>query len=765
MSVFSESPRRGRGLGLVLLCLVFGPMSGWSVTTQAVREDDYEVLSKGRLESVALSSDGFLMPAHERRTIGDARAEIVWDVLAEPGGSVLCATGHDGRLMRVVDPQTSHTVLDAEEPELTALTRLPDDSVLVAAAPTGRIYRVAADDSVTTFAQLEATFVWRLVTTENGAVLAATGTEGRLFRMVQGERDQVRVETLYTFKSRNLLDLWIDQDGRMGPKGDIFLAGQNPGWLYRCRPGGDPPEVVYDAGLEEIRALAPMAKGLALAMNTERAPSAKALSLTLRMAGAPSDRQVEMPSAPGARMPPPPPSEPDDQLKEAMKASGNGGKETARSQVVQLDRNGFVRDLWTSPERPIHDLAVLPDGTLLAAAGDQGRLFTVDPDGTHALVGDVREQYIVRLRPHDGGILLGAARNGMVFDLEFRRAGEADYYSRSIDAGVPVRWGRFYVRARLAERQAVKAAFRVGNAEDPESELWSEWTEPVVVPDGQPVPLPAHITRYLQYRLTLTHKATGSGPPPRVDFTELFFRAPNAMPRIESFEVQAANGSEGKAPKATSNRSGNGASSSSNGDGLEARVQAGGQEPHTNPRKLELTWKTSDPNGDALQSAVYFRAADEQVWKPIEEELTGNSLSIGVGEVADGRYRFRLVTSDRLSNAPTEAMQAEEISNEVVIDNSPPRLEIVELRVKGRTAHIRLDADDRLSLLSSLAVDVDNKDPRVLHPIDGIMDQQREAFRWDADQVEPGEHVATFTLTDRQVKKTVKKAVFVVEEE
>ena len=245
-----------------------------AVEVESARDDTFAQLAQGDLKSMALTSDGYLIPSYARAQVGDTRNELVWDALREKSGSVLAATGHHGRLVRRIDAKTTKTLATLPEPELTALAPLPDGSVLVAAAPTGRIYRLSADDKLSTFTQLKARFIWRLVPDADGSVWAVTGTEGRLFHL-RDEGGKAKVEEVAKFKSANLLDLWIDRDGRLGQRGDIYVAGQNPGWLYRYSPSTRKIEVAFNSQAEEIRRLLPLKEGLALALNTERSPSSR----------------------------------------------------------------------------------------------------------------------------------------------------------------------------------------------------------------------------------------------------------------------------------------------------------------------------------------------------------------------------------------------------------------------------------------------------------------------------------------------------------
>ena len=754
---------------LILLgVLSFGALAAQAVEVEAVRDDTYAQLIQGELKSMALTSDGFLMPSYGRHSLGDTRNEIVWDALREKNGSVLCATGHHGKLVRLSNEKTTKTLGTMREPELTALVRLKDGSVLIAAAPTGRIYRLDTKDKLTTYTQLNAKFVWRMVPDEDGSIWAVTGTDGRLFRL-RDVNGKASVEEVCKFKSANLLDLWVDREGLLGVPGDVYVAGQNPGWLYRWRPATKKIEVVYNAQAEEIRRLLPTSDGLALALNTERSPSSSALSMTLRMGGAggslPPLGSSPMGGGPGA----PPPM--DSSLSQAFSPAQQPNYGMPRSEVVLLDESGYVRSLWSAPERPIHDLALSPDKKILAAVGSSGRLFEVTMTGEYAVVVDIREDYLMRVIEDDKGYLLAAARNGVVLDMSHDRTAEAVYLSRAIDAGKLVKWGHVYWRGDLADPQQAQLSFRTGNDGDTDSDFWTPWTAPLAIKPGQAVALPAGPSRFVQYKLTLKQGDPHSKPV-RMEAVDLFFMSRNGAPKVMQVTASEAPPSGGRPsfspPPSSSSSSGDKSSGSSSLGGPPPSGPAGVQNPgggrvaRSNPMSLNITWRAVDPNDDALRYTLTFKADDETAWKLVDKNLTVTQMSLGSGGMADGRYRFRIVASDELANMPGEGLKDEDVSNEVVVDNTPPVIDNKAVAVEGNQAVITLEASDKLSLLASVKVDLDNRDEYPLLPVDGVMDQQSERFRWQTKPLRPGEHVATISITDARGNTVVDKLVFAI---
>lgn len=742
-----------------------------AATTDVVRDDSFRSLQEGELEEMAISSDGYLYPSYARQTVGDTGAEIVWAVLPRRRGGTLCATGHEGKLIRLSDRGEAQTLADLPEPELTAMAALPDGTVAIAAAPTGRIYLLGDDDQLTTLTQIEAKFIWDLEVDADGALWAATGTEGKLYKITR-RRGAVDVKVAATLASHNLIDVWIDREGRFGDRGRLYVAGQNPAWLYRYRDGDASATPVHSAAGDEIRAILPTPEGLVLAVNTDRAPSPQALQLTLRLSGAAptgGSGAGEGPGQQGSGV-----NLSDREMGDVFAVAQRPPAQPT-STLDLLTADGFSRTLWTSPERPIHALALSPKGEILAAAGGKGRLFEVGTGERFALVADLKEDYIVRIAETEGGWLLAGARNGVVARMETQRARKAVYVSRVIDAKAPAGWGRFYARGEWTRDQRVLVAFRKGNADDPDKGGWAQWSRDETLNRDSGLSVGGDPARYLQYRVTL-EQGRLQDPLLRLDYLEVFYQLPNRAPQISRVEVTSAGRrgasppGSGAPPARTPTPSGPpqagrpptapGGPPPRSEPGDEA--EAGGRQAYSNTGSIEVTWTAEDPNGDELVYSLFYRADDETEWKLIDDEIRATRLPLEVTGVGDGRYRFRVVARDEFANPPGRGLEAELTSDEYVVDNTPPRLENLRVRPSGDRARLTCRIVDDLSLVSSIKVDLDGGDAYPIFPEDGFLDAREETVDWTTPALQPGEHVLTIAVTDRAGNTAVAKVVFVL---
>lgn len=715
--------------------------------TEVVKDDDFKTLQQGELEGVAISSDGFLYPTHARKMIGDTGTEMVWAVVDQGGKGVLCATGHGGKLIRIDRKGEVHELGAAVETELTAMLELPDGTVLIAGAPGGQIYRLTTEDTIEPYVKLDAKFIWKLARDSRGAVWAVTGTEGKLFK-IETKRGEVRVEKPIKLPSTNLIDLWIDEDGTMGEVGHIYIAGERPGYVYRYPGKGDKAEVLYDATSDEVRDLEPSEKGLIIATNTERSPTPQALNLTLRMSGATPNGEAGDSAAPGGQ-----------NAQEAdmgdVFASADQKPQNPASRVVLLRPDGYAEVLWGSPERPIHALRSTGEGSILVAAGGRGRIFKVADDRRFSLIADTQEDFILGLTPIEEGWLATGARNGVVYELSRKPEDKAVYRSRVIGSHGPVRWGQFYWRGERGKDQRVSVAFRLGNAQDPDQGAWDEWGEEHGIESGKGVAIPAGPSRFLQYRLTMQPKS-GAVENFRTDYVEAFYQAENRAPRLRTIAVSEINPAEAGGNA----QGGNGNAQQQAAAQNVEETKPGGRTPHSNTGTIQVNWNAVDPNQDDLEFELFFKGQDETTWKLIQDELRQANVPLQVKGVADGRYRFRVTVSDRLSNPPGTVLADEIISDEFVVDNSAPRIEDFRVTAEGRKARLEAKVVDEVSFVSSVEVDIDNEEAWPLFSEDGLFDEREESINWLSMELEPGEHVLTIAVTDRQGNTEVRKAIF-----
>ena len=226
--------------------------------------------------------------------------------------------------------------------------------------------------------------------------------------------------------------------------------------------------------------------------------------------------------------------------------------------------------------------------------------------------------------------------------------------------------------------------------------------------------------------------AGAGGVTPALNSVTLAYLPQNSPPVLKSINVitQAAATGAGR-------RQGGGSTAAysvtvTDGD---VRPTSAGTPTQTLPRaaaqQITLTWEAEDPDGDRLVYNVYFRGEDETQWKLLRSNTHDNSITFDADVLADGKYFFRVIASDREANPPASAREATLVSAPVMIDNTPPVVTLGEVRRNGATAHVEWEATDSASALRRCEYSLDANSWVPMESVDGVIDSQREKFALD----------------------------------
>jgi hypothetical protein len=149
-----------------------------------------------------------------------------------------------------------------------------------------------------------------------------------------------------------------------------------------------------------------------------------------------------------------------------------------------------------------------------------------------------------------------------------------------------------------------------------------------------------------------------------------------------------------------------------------------------------------------LSTRSHYRGEDEREWKLLKDHLRENTHAQDAEAFADGRYFFRVVASDRLSNTPADAREAELVSPPVVIDQTPPGVAIAAPVREGDVTVIRVTAADAASPIRRAEFSLNAAPWRLLQADDGITDSPRETFTLRLPGLPPGEHTLVIRALD-----------------
>ena len=169
----------------------------------------------------------------------------------------------------------------------------------------------------------------------------------------------------------------------------------------------------------------------------------------------------------------------------------------------------------------------------------------------------------------------------------------------------------------------------------------------------------------------------------------------------------------------------------------------------TGGSQIQITWQADDPENDRLSYSLYFRGEDETQWKLLRMNMFENSLLLDSDILADGRYYFRVVASDRPSNDKSAAREAELVSSPVLLDNTPPVVTFggPQRGVNGRF-EVTVNAADQTSALRRCEYSMDAGPWLPVEAVDGVTDSPQEQFHIIIDRLRAGEHLLVVRAYD-----------------
>ncbi|MDQ6758735.1 MAG: hypothetical protein M3Z32_02575 [Acidobacteriota bacterium] len=726
--------------------LVFLPVVLYGATTTTWEMNTYQDFLRGRFSGLALDRDGRLGLAPRLVTLFSSGQSAVWSVAQASDGSLYLGTGHRGRVYKVDQAGTSSLLWSADQPEIFAVAVDPAGVVYAGTSPDGKVYRIGGGKATEFFAP-PAKYIWAMAFGKDGSLYVGTGSPANIYRVDKSGK----AETYYETGQSHVTSLAMDAKGAL-------LAGSEPnGILYRIT-ARDKAFVLYDANLPEIRSIVPMVDGTvyaaalggSLASRTGQAAAVPASlgSITVT-APATSITVTDAPAQAGPEIKP----KPDATRPAAAVTSGivqssaaGGVTELAgveKSALYKINPDNTVETLWSSKEENVYDMVVQPDGDILFGTDSQGRIYKLSGDRKPSLLVQTGEGEATRLIRTSAGMLAATAEIGKLVRLDADRGASGSYESPVHDAGSVARWGRISWRGTNARLQT-----RTGNSARPDK-TWSDWS--AAMTDGRKAVVGSPNARYVQWRAELhgTQGASQDGGP-GIENVSIAYLPQNTPPNLRSISVttQANPAAQKPTPQGTSSTAAysitvtdTGESSASVGTPTQTLSRSGGS-------LIQITWQADDPDGDRLIYAVYFRGDDETQWKLLRGNVFENSLMLDSDILADGRYHFRVVASDRASNSAESAREAELVSSPVVIDNTPPQVSIGAPVRSNDKMSVTVEAVDATSPLKRCEYSIDAGSWTPVEAVDGLTDSEREQFHITAEGLRGGEHLLVVRVYD-----------------
>ncbi len=744
-----RSLRRAAGLpaGIALLALGAYVPALFSSGTTAWEMNSYADFVAGRFEGMSLSREGRLSLAPKIETIFTSDQAVIWSVAQAPDGTLYAGTGNHGRVYRIEGPGKSSLLWTAEQPEVFAIAVDSKGVVYAGTSPDGKVYRIEKGAATEYFAP-KARYIWSLAVAPDGALYVGTGDKGLVYR-VNG-RDQG--ELYYDTGQSHVTGLAVDSQGRL-------LAGTEPnGILYRIR-AKDQAFVLYDASLPEVRAIVPMpdgtvyaaALGGSIAKRAQTAnQAAQGGSSPMVTSSATTTITVEAQAGPNEIKPP------DPKQVQSQTGAGAGTPQVStqfnpvvdvsgveKSAVYRINPDNTVETLWSSKEENVYDLLAL-ERQLLFSTDVDGRIYGLAPDRRVTLVVQTNESETTRLLPSNHSVLAATGNLGRIYRLG-ETPGTGGYYEAPVhDSGTASRWGSLGWRGDVPAGCTLGFRTRSGNSAKPDR-TWSQWSEAMLNPAGSRIASPN--ARYIQWKAEM--KGSG-GTTPILTSVTLAYLPQNSPPVVKSINVITSSAASQAAKSATATSAAYSVTVSDTGD-VSSSAGAGTPTqtlPRTSSQQMTVSWQAEDPDNDRLVYNLYFRSEDATQWLVLKSATHDNSLTFDSDIMADGKYFFRVVASDREANPPPSAREGQMTSAPIMIDNTPPSVTIGPVQYHAGSAHVEFEAADAASALRRCEYSLDAASWVPVAAADGVVDSLRERFTLDLTGLAPGEHLLVIRAAD-----------------
>jgi hypothetical protein len=583
----------------------------------------------------------------------------------------------------------------------------------VGTSPNGKVYR-AAGDVVSLYAETGALAVTSIVQTKAGGVFAATIPDGKIYKLSQGKAevfttlpDAGQVWALVLDKAGTGFFAGTGPDGKvfriepngsssvyfkstephlvslaLADNGDLYAGSSGTGQLYKITGPGR-ATVVGDLPGEEIKAVAVGKGGQVWAVANEYG---EAPEPPKRSAGA-------------AHSPPGPSTTP--------RAKPGKGR------LFRYDASGRAEQMMKNDDTHFMSLAVDEKGVPYVGTGHEGRVYTVDDAHVVTLVADTDERQVGALAVANGKGYIATSDPPVLHRILGRGGPDAVWTSKVLDATLRARFGVLSWRSS----GAVEMSYRTGGTGLPDA-TWSGWSNPITSPAAINA-----TARYVQVRARFARD-----PNAQLSEVTIPFVTENARPVV--LEVSAA-------PKVASAKE------------PAKEVPPSGGEPPKHESVVKVTWKVENPDADPLRYRVAFRREGQGQWRDAlrpDEVHTKTELEWETAALPEGKYRLRVEASDETANPPDQVQKHALESETVLVDNTPPRIDRLELA--GRRLRVR--AVDGTSPIARVEIGIDGRlEWRPLAPADGVFDTLDESVDADVSAVvPPGSHIVMVRAFD-----------------
>ena len=696
--------RRSIIIPVSLAALVAGSTAS-AVVTSTWEVESYKQFDEGEAESAFITSVGEVKPGW-----GTDRAELevdgVWAALRATDGSLLLGTDDDGTIYRVRDKKPEKLTSIPDVIAVVSLAQGQDGTLYAGTMPGGQVWSVdVGNGKAKKLSDLkDAETVWALALDTAGKTLyAGTGPKGELFAIdVKTGKSRVAFET----EDKRVMSVVAARDGA------IWLGTSEKALVFRYDPQRKNARAMADFSGNEITAMALAPGGVIVTANDFEEPPTTGFKTKAAV------DKAEKKKDEGEK-----PEEPDKGSKPGADGATPSGSETPRKRarkgkgaLYRVHGDGRLEQLHTLTGTYFTSIAVTPEGTIFAGAGDKGRIYLIDTDDSVSTAFDVDERIVATLS-YD-------AQKGLVFTTSdaaaiYRatgRAKSATYTSKVHDTKAPSRFGRLVWHGT----GDFKIETRSGNTAEP-GKGWSGFVAPREIQSLGGGQKSGRVTsptgRYVQYRVTFT-----GGDTSVLRKSKLYYLPQNKATKLTEIEIEP---------------------SESEGEGTRKSGAAKPRSP-----VVKISWSVDNPDSDKTRYDLEVRREGDALWRAIatgDKALTSTSYSWNTETFPDGYYRARITARDDGANSADRALETFKTSGLFLVDNVKPRIDGISVSYPRASAR----AVDAMSAIAETAFSVDDGPWQVGTSNDGIFDSLAEILRIALPRdLSPGVHTLAIRVAD-----------------
>ncbi len=641
---------------------------------------------------------------------GQSSVPFFWCQAVDSSDNVYIGSGNGGIILKVSRDGRVSTFFRSEELEVTALAVDSGDNIYAGTSPQGRIYRISKNGDPEIFCEPEERYIWALAFDLKGNLFAATGERGLILKVLKNGEYKV----FFDSDEPHIVSLSFDA------KGNLLAGSGGKGIIYRFAPDGK-GEALFSTGMQEVSSIAALQNGMVFfsaITKKEAEPGAEPLQLVLRelISSAQMDRKIAESTV----------EEEDTGKKFAATIEGFPLPEKQPvakiplSIIYAISPDDEVERLLALQHEHVFSLCAGRDGKIYAGTGEPGMFYRLEEKGQATLLTMFNEAHvtsIVPMRSSELSLITSNMGKAYRFSPELENTGV--FISKPFDAGMKSEWGKLSCVLEHGDAASIEIYTRSGNTKIPDTE-WSEWSTPYTPYKNEKIQSPP--ARFLQVKIHFSSTTpANSAVLKSVIIPYLHFNEP---PEIKNLSIV----------RPGQKRALNEAQESEHGSPVL-------QSKETERDEIAIAWESSDPNGDDLHFTLSCRAEKQNIWTEIGETINASHFLWKPISFPDGKYSIKVKADDSRSNFNGEEKYAELTSDPIIIDTTPPDMNIISKSVDGNSLTIAVSVRDATGIIQKLLFSTDQKSWTSIRPDDRICDSSEERFTLS---VEPKEGAPLF---------------------